>query len=278
MSKSIFEIIDEENDLRSEIKKIDMLFTQKTSQDSFCFKFISLEEIANDNFLDWKFRKSIINIEELKTKLRIQGSEIFQKNKIFIYLEYVYNMLIFIRVIDYDRLRYKKDLRSLNALINNISIILNWTNKEIYNEYGKYSIIEKDVNVTKAVEIVDEKIALPLLKYKYVSIQGNIEEKRLILKLLADDFEAKRKTLENSQFKNLASDLGALFNMCNIRHNNLEGKNKNNFADITDEKRIEEIYDLTYDLYLTSILGYDYVQTKSDKVTEVKKICLSQNS
>ena len=84
-------------------------------------------------------------------------------------------------------------------------------------------------------------------------MKGNIEEKKKMLLSFATYFENKRKELKEFN-QNFERNLFTMFNEFNIRHDN-NGKNPL-LENITDEK-LEEYYDLTYELCLTafSILG-----------------------
>ena len=102
-------------------------------------------------------------------------------------------------------------------------------------------------------------------------MKGDLEGKRNILLLLADQLEPQREKLKqiNSQFE---SDLFFLFNNVNLRHNNTDLGNKSHFkpcvaAMSTEEK--EQWYDDTYQMCLLAFLELDN-QDRKDRVNQLK--------
>ena len=93
-----------------------------------------------------------------------------------------------------------------------------------------------------------------MLKLKKNSQQA----KRNILKALADKIEGFRDNLD----KDSSSDFGFLANNINIRHNNLDGKNKKEYLVNIENEELESWYDETYQVMLLCILENNYKVTK----------------
>ena len=112
---------------------------------------------------------------------------------------------------------------------------------------------KKPEALVAAESVEDSNISFDILEYNHHSMKGNIEEKKKMLLSFATYFENKRKELKEFN-QNFERNLFTMFNEFNIRHDN-NGKNPL-LENITDEK-LEEYYDLTYELCLTafSILG-----------------------
>ena len=90
------------------------------------------------------------------------------------------------------------------------------------------------------------------MEYNDFKISGDIKEKQKILYALANYLEPKRKELREKNSK-LEKSLFMAFNKLNIRHNNLEGKEKLGYTSSLTKEELLEWYDKIYNLVLISI-------------------------
>ena len=109
-------------------------------------------------------------------------------------------------------------------------------------------------------------MAFKVIEYNHYLLKGDLDKKRNILKALADKIEGFRDNLN----KTLFSDFGYLANNLNIRHNNLEGKNKKEYLVNIDNEELECWYDETYQVMLLCILENNYKTSITNKIKEIK--------
>jgi len=132
--------------------------------------------------------------------------------------------------------------------------------------------IPKDVTVMTVSEIVDESISYKVILYNHHSLKGNIEEKKKIIRQLADLLEPKRKKL-NEINSSLSTDLFNCFNNFNIRHNNTDKSSThyNPLFETISDSALEYLYDEVYQLCLLAFLELDNVDRKKIYKRNVEK-------
>ncbi len=139
----------------------------------------------------------------------------------------------------------------INQIYQHILTLLDKVNcDEFYNEDTAFSyIIEKNKSTTEAIESTeDEQLALELLEYNRVLLEGNLEEKRKILYSLSQYIEPilNGKKLDSTPYASLKKDLGFYLNNFHIRHNNKVGKDKKEFIINMSDEDLETCYDEIY--------------------------------
>ena len=105
-------------------------------------------------------------------------------------------------------------------------------------------------------EIVDEKLAYSVLEYNHHSLKGNLEKKKAILKLMADDIEPQRKIL-NGINKTLSDNLVQMLQKF-VRHNNED----NPYIKRLSPDALESCYDDIYQMWLLAKLEIDNLERK----------------
>lgn len=159
--------------------------------------------------------------------------------------------------------------------------ILSKNNHKAYidNENERVLIIEDKPEVSSVVEIVDETLALDIVKYNHISLQGEIELKKSILLSLGAELEPKRKELETIN-KQLSNDIFFMLNNINIRHNNRSKKDKSKYKEYVakmTKKQLEKWYDELYQMILLAFLLLDNVD-RTKKVKELKNKVVGGNT
>ena len=209
-------------------------------------KHLTMEKYIDSHcFLSWKYRGGTLTIKEFKKKIGIIINPHIDDDIFLAYAEFILNMInIFIYDIRYSANINKTNL--VNALSDNI--------KRILDKLGyEYLILSSDKVIIKAKDPVSDVVAkhIPeleetLYQYNHISSKGDIKRKRELLLALADKYEPLAQKLKQNEFSSLERNLGFLLNNINIRHNNREGKYRNEVVATIGDNELEGWYDKTY--------------------------------
>lgn len=104
-------------------------------------------------------------------------------------------------------------------------------NHKAYIENERILIIEDKPEVTAVVEIIEQDLAIDIIRYNHRSLQGEIELKKKILISLGSELEPKRKELQALN-KQLSEDIFFMLNNLNVRHNNRSKKDIAKYKDM----------------------------------------------
>lgn len=271
--RNIFELMQEKYDYNEEILKISKLL----DEDMIIYDWTSftLEEFVDEyEFDNWKNSYHYINCEELKNALGINNKinlclrgDSISIEDILVFVEYVLNIISICdksTLIDDDVVFERLYFR----LIKNIEILLSNLNYEYkyFDKEEKVILVERDPAAFAVADIVEEELAFKVIEYNHYLLKGDLDRKRDILKALADEIEGFRGNLD----KDLSSDFGFLANNINIRHNNLDGKNKKEYLVNIENEELESWYDETYQVMLLCILENNYKESLTNKIEEIK--------
>ena len=145
-------------------------------------------------------------------------------------------------------------------------------NHKSYIDDERILIIEDKPEVTAVAEIIEQDLAIDIIRYNHRSMQGEIELKKKILISLGSELEPKRKELQVLN-KQLSEDIFFMLNNMNLRHNNRSkkdmGKYKEYVAKMT-KARLEKWYDELYQMMLLAFLLLDNVD-RTENVKELKE-------
>ena len=273
MRKNIFQILQEQFDMHTEINRIYEVFKSHLfNKNTFVY---SPEKLVDEFvFQKWTQRNRCINTSDMKDSLGINSilrKEDPTMNELIIFLEYVENILNLAwkyKMNNDDVLYYPK----YNILRENLDDLLDRINHEkyVFDDEEMVLIAEKNAEATAVAEIVDTKTSLKVIKYNHYLLKGDIQAKKDIILELATKLEPKRKQLEKLDNK-LSSNLFYLLNNLNLRHNNVDKTNKN-YKDAVAKMRkdtLEKWYDETYQLELLAFLLLDN-EKRNKKVDELK--------
>lgn len=257
---SFFEAMQREINLNYEFQKIEqMIFVEEIS----LYGWTLYNEIEK-NFRRWEHKDNYASFSELRISLGFEmylttkggmdfTIEILDVPEFLLYCEMILNILS-ATILSRDK--------STNDQVSNIKAVIKADitklNHEILTTHDrKYLIIQCDAAASSVADLVDYDIAKTILQYNHYLLKGDIDEKRSLLKIIADDLEGKQVKLKDN--KSLKDDLFYLFNNMNIRHNNSEPSSKNYnpiFSELTT-RQIEDWYDEIYQLALYAYLTID---------------------
>lgn len=279
--KNIFELLSEKYNIVKEMNKIAELFagvkisygdyfTQRAPQQ------YSIEQIFEWNcFPKWKQRGPYLSCAEMKADLNIPNSFSNNMDDIIKGLEYYINIL---RMVE-EKLNFSRNMQfsyppAYPMLLKNIDILLEHLNYEeqVFAQDEKVILVPKNPAATAVAEITDkEHIAFAILKYNHNSLKGNIAEKKSLLLSIANEYEPLLKNPING-FSDYFDKANCLLNNLNLRHNNLEGRDKREIVCEMPAEELEKWYDELYQLLLFCVLIKDNIKRKKEIDDLVKKI------
>lgn len=276
--KNIFELLSEKYNIVKEMNKIAELFSgikiTATNPLNFQSGIYSIEQLFEWNcFPKWKQRGPYLSCAEMKADLNIPNSFSNNMDDIIKGLEYYINILRLVTV-NFSRNPNISYPPAYLMLLKNIDILLEHLNYEeqVFDQDEKVILVPKNPAATAVAEITDkEHIAFAILKYNHNSLKGNIAEKKSLLLSIANEYEPLLKNPING-FSDYFDKANCLLNNLNLRHNNLEGRDKREIVCEMPAEELEKWYDELYQLLLFCVLIKDNIKRKKEIDDLVKKI------
>lgn len=228
-------------------------------------KTTTIETFFNEVlFINYPYCGNFISIYEMRDALSISSKDIKKNdlNTMLDYFEFVFNIVLFFIN---SKGNYEISFNSQYAvkLTDNIKSVLDKLNYEFDLKENYAFIVEKDSHATAVSEIYPD-ISEKVIEYRRFNLKGNLERKREILNTLWLKFEAIRPNLKANNFGEIETKTGSLLNNLNIRHNGVEGKNAKGIVQQMSNEELEQWYDKTYDMLLTSLMLNHYLSYKND--------------
>lgn len=274
MRKSIFDIASASINISNEVDRIVSMSAKEKSTYSPPYGLTLFEFIDKCCFRDWSYRGHFVNVVDFLETVNYNEIKKDAKNgdtdAFMTLIELTYNFwnLAYRDIMDKD---------SQNGWNNNFFHLrdvmldnLGKYNHKAYIENERILIIEDKPEVTAVVEIIEQDLAIDIIRYNHRSLQGEIELKKKILISLGSELEPKRKELQALN-KQLSEDIFFMLNNLNVRHNNRSKKDiakyKEHVAKMT-KARLEKWYDELYQMMLLAFLLLDNV----DRTASVKEL------
>ncbi len=274
--KNIFKLLENKFDIKKEFNKINTLFESNLVQYStinFQMYQGTIENFINEKFLlFWKQRGCYFSCQELRNDIGFTTDN-YKKANILTALEYYVNLINILNINlkrNYANLQF---YREYYLLVQNIDLLIEHLNyeKHIFEKEEKVILIPKNPAATSVAEISTEDTAMSILMYHHASLKGDLQQKREILRQIAQEYEPLLKS-PNENYKDFYKKANALLNNLHIRHNNKRKEhNKNPIIDI-DNKELEKWYDELYQLLLFCVLIPDNINRKNNIGEFLKKI------
>ena len=214
---------------------------------------VSLAKECEKSFLDMPFRGTCLSLSDFNESY---GFDFESKPKNFdidylvVFCEYTYNL------VNYSTNWYGSSYNIF--FINQMRKVLEMIDYEFIRDDETYVdiLVPRKQEAIAVAEIADKKIAYSILEYNHHSLKGNLQKKKAILKLMADDIEPQRKIL-NGINKTLADNLFQMFQKF-VRHNNED----NPYIKGLSPEELESCYDDIYQMWLLAKLEIDNLERK----------------
>ncbi len=258
--KNIFQLVEENYDIKSEIKKINKLFSTEYYFEENALTYHSLEKIIKEYlFDDWKYRGTCISIEEYfsRANATIPNINIITEEQIINNLEVMENFVKLYfdnstNLFEEYKIKYYTGLETVFCeLINTLEKRMGLTTRE-YKD--RVIIYPKNAPLEKVVDLCDdEDVQWELIRY--VREDLSLSEKRKTLAYLATNLYIEEDSKEKDEhIKELIKKAGNILNNLHIRHNNITGKWENEA--LKDLKKADAISlcDMVYNEMLTIVL------------------------
>lgn len=266
MRKSIFDLIDKEIDFRNEYERLYQLIR---IQKLLVFNDANYTyiQIFDKYISEWPYRGICTSFDEIAENIGIIDFPDMSAEESCLYLcELILNMRVFLLNIknkieppedafyygmynsdDYDYLYFNDKI-----LIDNVKYIIQKLGYEQKNIGDKIILTKNNADATSTAIIVEDDISDLILNYNDFKIAEDIKAKKDILLSLGQYIEPMRKEIKNKN-SNLEDYIFLCLNKLNIRHNNKNGKEKNDYVKNMTDKELINWYDKLYDLILIAI-------------------------
>ena len=126
---------------------------------------------------------------------------------------------------------------------------------------GFVFVAPKSAPVVEVARMLPEDLSYKTFMYNHRSYTGALEKKKEVLRSLGDALEPRRselKTLDSS----LTSDVFALLNCANVRHNNIDERDPAKYQPVIaamNTQQLESVYD---DLYQMELLAFMWLDSR----------------
>lgn len=266
MRKSIFDIASASINISNEVDRIVSMSIKEKSTYSPPYDRTLFEFVDERCFRDWSYRGHFVNVNdfleaidynEIKKSAKNGDTEAFMT-----LIELTYNLWN----LAYHDITADKSTSGWNNNFFHLRDVmldnLEKYNHKAYIDDERILIIEDKPEVTAVVEIIEQDLAIDIIRYNHRSLQGEIELKKKILISLGLELEPKRKELQAIN-KQLSEDIFFMLNNINIRHNNRSKKDMAKYKEYVakmTKARLEKWYDELYQMMLLAFLLLDNVE------------------
>lgn len=283
--KSIFELLAIRNNIGRDASRLKSLYEdyyivskEGDAPKSYCL----LEFVSQFCFYKWKNKGRCLDTQDYLDTLgfdSILNQAIVKQNldSFLTVIEVIYNFwYLLTRFVDnnQDRFDYYNAVNILKDLMD--ECLSEYNQKAFYFEETEQCVIAEDSpQVTAAAEATDTETGMQIVRYNHRQMAGDIAGKRMVLIQLLDYLEGRNKEIR--QINNtLYDEITNVANNFNIRHNNVDSRNKSRFrqkvADMPDSE-LEKAYDDLYQMILLAILEIDNKARRQ----EMKKLVQTVN-
>lgn len=276
--KNIFEIMAEQFDLEQELDRIKCLFTSiKCVRIPGLGNYSVYGYVKRHGFSSWKNRGRCIDIDDFLFQFDYDGlwdTACYDIEDLFLLIEIIYNLWHLARCRTSVLVGCDEGAENFRLLKKVMDYCLSHYNYkgEYFPELEQLIVVEDKPEVTAVAEIVEENLAIEIVRYNHYLLKGDLQKKKEILLKIGADLEPKRADIKNIN-SNLEDGIFYILNNLNLRHNNTIAGDRHYRQAVVDmdDSTLEEWYDELYQMMLLAYLQLDNVE-RNRKVKELKKI------
>ena len=259
-------------DIRKEYDKLYQIYTEEWNTDVLNREY-SFEMIFYEHFNEYPFADTCLTLDEFNEECGYnfdENPQNFNIDYLINFCEYFYNLLVWLPHKFYER--YDFYMYDNSFVMQHILKVIESVGYMQAKEDEFTIFVEKDAVVTTVASVLPEEMSYKIISYNHHSMRGDVEAKKAILLILANQLEPQEKKLSqiDATFK---SELFFAFNNLNIRHNNTDPVDKRYYnmavADMSEEE-LEHWYDETYQMCLLAFLRLEHIDRKN-AISELKK-------
>lgn len=271
MRRSIFDLMnDKEINVEREYLRIHKLFEKDYFYGEYGLDTTMSSFIEDEFFINWDKRGRYVSLADMFSSLNIKNNTGLKENTVenlLLYIEVIINLIEMSGLENVKKnyeLYYQCDWQIYRLLKENIERLLEDLNYEIKKLSDKTSIIvEKDMILSSVAE-TNKNVSDKVIEYRRFMLKGKVSKKREILNLLANEIEGMKPIFKGTTYSNLMDDVQFMLNNLNIRHNNIEGKNKKEYITNLSKSELEKLYDKTFDMILSVFVIDKYLKMKNE--------------
>ena len=266
MRKNIFQLVEENYDIQSDIIEINRLFFEEKYFSDACAYEYSLKDLIDGFlFVKWNYHDTSTTVEGFMRRVNADidyenTNQKISEEKIVNNLETIDNFIKLYRD-NLNNLYPKHRIRCYSDYFNVFCKIIDILEKRmglLRREYkDKVILYPKNVVLEKALEKVsDEDVQWELIRYTREDL--TLEQKKKTLNYLSTNLSIQKDNTEkNAYLKELLDKSCNILNNLHIRHNNKSGRNKNEILEKITNKEQEQLCDMLYDMMLNILIVRD---------------------
>ena len=237
-------------------------------------RFVTLKDVCAINFMSLPFRGTCISLDDFDDFYGyhfVKNPEDVEINELISFCEYTYNLAIYNQ--GFEQGFFMIDIiKSMNLLIKQVLTVIDAIGYMENTKNGITDFVPKDQAAISVSERIDSNLSYKVIEYNHHSMKGDLDRKKDILLLMANELEPQRNKLRSIN-SSLENDLFFLFNSVNLRHNNTDAEGKN-YIPAVDKMNCDELegwYDDIYQMSLLAFLEIDHLERKN-RISKLKKM------
>lgn len=229
MVKSIFDL-EKRTDLKKECLRIEkylstLQFTTSANYYSNC----SFWELFDSYIEFWPYRYTAINVKDFFDLVGLPLQvEKMNNTQCLYYLQLILDFIMWLsnscEPSNYNLVLstlFNKNKDKFNIIIQNITIIMNFSNYSIEKINNHYTFIKRDSDTDSILSIIENEddLRLALLEYNDFRIENDIEEKKKLIFKIYQFIELHKKEYQEKN-NTLYKSISHIVNNYKIRHSN----------------------------------------------------------
>lgn len=275
MTISIFDL-EKRTDLRKECIRLNEYLSKARfiTYDNGMVRYGDFWNMVNCCLTYWPYRYTALNIQDFFDIYGLPFNvDEMNNEQLLYYLQIILDFVMWLFTYDenesYDEenqflsdILYKNE-KELNIIIENIELTIEQANYKIEKVDQHYIFIKRNVDLDSILRQFETKedIRITILSYNDFRIEKNIDEKRMILKRLADWLEPQKNKFTKID-NQLTNNIFYLLNSIKIRHNNSKQVN-------LDDDSLLALYDDLFKMIIHLIRSEDIKRIQSS-IQELK--------